>query len=156
MENTKLILNNRDSIGELIEAATYAVEEGGAWEVVIQRLRKRSLGHNALFHMWCGEIAKHMTSRSQKHNGGFEVTQDTVKEWLKANFLSTEDELRWDYTQKKLNPVTVPRRTRKLKKEEFQNFMLCVHNWCIDRDITITIPQDSDYHKAREDQGEAA
>jgi hypothetical protein len=60
------------------------------WEYPVQfkvgrYQEKRSLSQNALFHVWCREMADHFSSK------GADITEATMKELLKYKFLGTED-----------------------------------------------------------------
>jgi len=106
----------------------------------------RSLSQNALFHMWCGEMAQQMADRGVKVEDEA-ITADDVKLMMKIKYLGTEDIVRG-----KLVVKDQLRRTSTLDKGEMFHFMEQVEEWATDRGCQLTIPAQSDYMKYREAQ----
>lgn len=117
----------------------------------------RSLNQNALFHKWCEEISRYFKSVGKiTLECGAAVSKQTIKAKLKGMYLPTVQEPEWCSKDKKVISRTIPKHTRDLSIKEFFNFMTCIHNFCIDYRIPITIPEDSVYYGMRQDQGMTA
>lgn len=125
--------------------------------VTISDGRPRSLSQNALFHKWCGEISDYLTIKGHTHlECGAPVTPETIKAKLKARFLPTEEEICWSYAKNRIVKRTVTKGTAKLPKSQMNSFMTCVHAWCVDYSIPITIPEQSEFYQLQKEQGLAA
>lgn len=113
------------------------------WEYPVQfkvgrYQEKRSLSQNALFHVWCREMADHFSSK------GADITEATMKELLKYKFLGTEDRV----IHKTVIPAQV-RETSGLGRGEMMDFMDQVQSWALDHGVKLTCPIDSEYMKLK-------
>ena len=145
------------SIKMLAQKLRFMLGDGGNLHIIVTDGRKRSLNQNALFHKWCGEISEFFLSVGKEHlECGAPVTPETIKAKLKARYLPTEYEITWSYAKNKVVKRPKPVGTSKLPKGQMYAFMECVHNWCIDYSIPVTIPEQSEYHQIRVKQGLAA
>lgn len=157
MSDVKVILRNADSIGYLIEEATKAIYSNEVHVAIIKRHKKRSVDQNALLHMWVADIMKSFADRGiTKFNCGTEMTLLSWKERLKGMFLATEDQVVWDAEEKRLKTICMPKNTRELSKSKMNALLNCIHQFAIEHDISIRIPEDCDWHQNRKEQGEAA
>jgi len=97
----------------------------------------RSLSQNALFHMWCGEMANHFSSK-------LDITPEQVKMLMKNEFLGTEDVI--------INNTVIEnqlRSTSSLSKGEMHQFMEQVFHWGLDHGVQLTNPKNSEFARAR-------
>lgn len=100
---------------------------------------KRSLSQNALFHVWCREMADHFQSR------GADITEKKMKELIKYKILGTED--------RKINNTVIPNQVREtsgLDSGEMMYFMDSVSEWALDHGVRLSFPQDSEYMKLKD------
>jgi len=103
------------------------------WEV--SRFRaKRSLSQNALFHVWCREIAVHFASK------GADVNEESMKELLCYKHLGTEDRV--------VGSTVIEgqvRQTSKLDTGEMTELLDKVLAWALDHGVKVSNPPDSEY-----------
>ena len=95
---------------------------------------RRSLSQNALFHIWCREMAAHFSER------GMDIDEEKAKVLLKYRFLGTHDII--------VNNTVIPdqiRSTSKLDRGEMFDFMNQVQVWLLDCGVHVTCPHDSEY-----------
>lgn len=142
-------ISQRSQTKKILENLGKWIEENWNFEdsLVLQPkpyTNPRSLSQNALFHMWCGEIAQQLADRGVKVEDEA-ITSDDVKLMMKMKYLGTEDIVRG-----KLVIKDQLRRTSNLDKGEMLFFMEQVEAWAIDRGCQLTIPQHSEYMKMRE------
>ena len=107
------------------------------WKVK-RYVAKRSLSQNALFHLWCREMADHIRSK------GADITEEKMKELIKYKLLGTED--------RQINNTVIPaqvRETSGLDRGEMMEFMDGVMEWAMDHGVMLTCPQDSEYMKLK-------
>ena len=107
---------------------------------------KRSLSQNSTFHLWCSEISKYLC----KNNANY--TPETVKEMLKHTFLGYEVVDMVDVTTQLTERVRTLRKTSKLDKGEMFHFMEQVERWAVGINCFVTIPDNSEYMKLKEQQ----
>ncbi|HEK0391930.1 TPA: YbcN family protein [Proteus mirabilis] len=107
---------------------------------------KRSLSQNATFHMWCSEISKYLCKNSANY------TPETVKEMLKHSFLGYEVVDMVDVTTQLTERVRTLRKTSKLDTGEMFHFMEQVERWAVGIGCFVTIPNNSEYMKLKEQQ----
>jgi len=108
---------------------TYAIK----WEISRYRA-KRSLSQNALFHVWCREIAIHFTAK------GHEVSEERMKELLCYKFLGTEDRV--------IGNTVIEaqvRETSNLPPGEMSDLLDQVLAWALDHGVKVSNPPDSEY-----------
>lgn len=95
---------------------------------------RRSLSQNALFHIWCREMAEHFAAK------GIDIDQERAKDLLKYRFLGTHDII--------VGNTTIPNQlksTSKLDRGEMFDFMNQVQVWLLDHGVNVTCPDDSEY-----------
>lgn len=95
---------------------------------------RRSLSQNALFHIWCREMAKHFEAK------GVEIDEEKAKDLLKYRFLGTKDII--------VGSTTIPNQlksTSKLDRGEMFDFMNQVQVWLLDHGVQLSCPDDSEY-----------
>jgi len=103
------------------------------WEV--SRFKaKRSLSQNALFHVWCREIASHFAAQ------GADVNEESMKELLCYKHLGTEDRV----VGKTVIAGQV-RQTSKLDTGEMTELLDKVLAWALDHGVKVSNPPDSEY-----------
>lgn len=101
----------------------------------------RSLSQNALFHMWCAEMANHFSSK-------LDVTPEHMKALMKNEFLGTEDVI--------VGSTVIEgqlRSTSGLSKGEMHYFMEQVFHWGLDHGVQLTNPRNSEFASARNSTG---
>jgi hypothetical protein len=102
----------------------------------------RTLSQNALFHVWCQEMAEQFAER-----GKMQITMEQMKELMKYKFLGTEDVV--------INKTVIPgqlRHTSGLDKGEMTQLLDQIHDWALDHGVMLTNPADSEYMRLREAQ----
>ena len=95
---------------------------------------RRSLSQNALFHIWCREMAKHFGAK------GVDINEEKAKDLLKYRFLGTHDII--------VGTTTIPNQlksTSKLDRGEMFDFMNQVQVWLLDHGVQLSCPDDSEY-----------
>ena len=101
----------------------------------VSRFRaKRSLSQNALFHVWCREIAVHFASK------GADVNEESMKELLCYKHLGTEDRV--------VGSTVIEgqvRQTSKLDTGEMTELLDKVLAWALDHGVKVSNPPDSEY-----------
>lgn len=100
---------------------------------------KRSLNQNALFHVWCREIAIHFSEQ------GAECTEESIKEILCYKFLGTED--------KDVLGFEIPaqvRKTSNLDTGEMKDLLDKILSWALDHGVRPSNPPDSEYARLSE------
>lgn len=130
-----------DAISKRLRAA---LDRNMTMHVEITEHKKRSMTQNALFHVWCREIARDLTLSSRNSNDNI-ITQESVKEFLKARFLATELKPQYDYSERKIVMMERPVSTAGLTRGEMHHFMTNVHEWCCAHTINVSIPALSEY-----------
>ena len=116
------------------------------WTISIEWKRKgddRSKTQNALFHMWCGEIASQMWKRT----GDESYTKIGVKLVLKKMFLGEETI--------KVGKSEIERQVRKsskLDKGEMFFFMQQIEAFAFENNLSLSHPADNEYDKLKEYQ----
>lgn len=113
------------------------------WENAVQWkvsrfIAKRSLSQNALFHVWCREMADYFVSK------GADITEEKMKMLLKYKFLGCTDV--------QINNTVIKdqvRETSGLDRGEMMVFMDQVQDWAMDHGVMLTCPADSEYMKLK-------
>lgn len=139
------MIRNRKDIDDVLKFFKKYLDEWDysrpiAWKVEPYSAT-RSLSQNALFHMWCGEMADHFSSK-------IDITPDKVKLLMKNEFLGTED-IMVGSTEIKHQL----RSTSSLSKGEMHQFMEQVFHWGLDHGVTLTNPKNSEFFRARNATG---
>lgn len=135
------LIQNKEQINERFHFLREWLLTEWNWEHAVQLTIKRyspsrSLSQNALFHVWCRDMATHF---SQK---GAEVDEERMKDLMKYKFLGTEDRV--------IGNTIIPgqlRETSSLDRGEMMDFMDRVHDWALDHNVKLTCPIDSEYMK---------
>lgn len=107
------------------------------WEAKVYR-NKRSLSQNALFHVWCRELAEYYSSK------GADITEEKMKDLMKYKYLGCADRV--------IGKTVIPdqlRETSALDRGEMMVFLDQVWSWAADNGVMLTIPADSEYMKLK-------
>jgi len=137
------LIQNKNQVEERIEFFKKWLISEWNWDNAVQfepkrYVDKRSLSQNALFHLWCKEMAESFSKR------GGDVDREQMKELLKYKFLGTEDRV--------IGKTTIPnqlRSTSKLDKGEMFHFMEKIQAWGFDHGVNLTCPADSEFMKLK-------
>lgn len=133
------VVKDKDQLRQRLDYFADYLEGEWNWEHPVQWKvskfsGKRSLEQNALWWMWCGEMARHFSER------GADIDKKRMALMLKNKFLGTEDF--------HCNNTVIEgqvRRTRDLSPGEMSQFMDQVMAWALDCGVTLTCPADSEY-----------
>lgn len=111
---------------------------------------KRSQSQNQTVHMWFGEMAAYLTANgwhSAVHNsqgkkvGEIPFSAEDCKDFFVGHFAGhNEDGTRLS--------------TAKMDKGELNHLMNQIHEWCVNRNVPLTIPEDSEYMRIKQEMGE--
>jgi len=137
------LVKSKEQLAERIAFFKKFLDEEWDWEQAVQWkvsrfIPKRSLSQNALFHLWCREMANHFAAK------GADVTESKIKLLLKYKFLGTESI--------QINKTIIQdqvRETSGLDRGEMLFFMDQVQDWAMDHGVTLTCPNDSEYMKLK-------
>jgi len=137
------LVKSKEQLVERIAFFKKFLDEEWDWEQAVQWevsrfVPKRSLSQNALFHLWCREMASHFAAK------GADVTESKIKLLLKYKFLGTESI--------QINKTIIQdqvRETSGLNRGEMLFFMDQVQDWAMDHGVTLTCPADSEYMKLK-------
>jgi hypothetical protein len=137
------LVKSKEQLAERIAFFKKFLDEEWDWEQAVQWkvsrfIPKRSLSQNALFHLWCREMASHFAAK------GADVTESKIKLLLKYKFLGTESI--------QINKTIIQdqvRETSGLNRGEMLFFMDQVQDWAMDHGVTLTCPADSEYMKLK-------
>lgn len=135
------LIKNKDHLDERFQFLREWLLREWDWDHAVQLtvkryVEKRSLSQNALFHVWCREMAEHFKAAN--------VTDESMKELLKYKFLGTEDRV--------IGKTVIPNQVRctsKLDRGEMLHFMDAVQSWALDHGVKLSCPQDSEYMRLR-------
>jgi hypothetical protein len=135
------LIKNKDHLDERFKFLREWLLTEWDWDHAVQLtvkryVEKRSLSQNALFHVWCREMADHFKAAN--------VNQDSMKELLKYKFLGTEDRV--------IGKTVIPNQVRctsKLDRGEMLHFMDEVQAWALDHGVKLSCPQDSEYMRLK-------
>lgn len=141
------LVRNKQELEQRLDFFKQWLEREWNWEDAVQWkvsrfIPKRSLSQNALFHLWCREMAAHFSSK------GAEVTEEKMKMLLKYKFLGTESIT--------INNTVIKdqvKETSGLDRGEMMHFMDQVQDWALDHDVYLTCPDDSEYMKLNQKGG---
>lgn len=157
-------LQSMEKLGEVMSGEFWLIKDSGQlndrlqflrewllaewdWEHAVQLTVKRyvpsrSLSQNALFHIWCREMADHFSAK------GADVDEAKMKDLLKYKLLGTEDRV--------VNTTVIPnqlRETSSLDKGEMMDFLDRVHDWALDHGVKLSCPLDSEYMRLKSHGG---
>lgn len=117
----------------------------------------RSLPQNALFHMWCEEIAQFFVRMGKTTFAtGAPMNMENVKRNLKLTFLGEEIIRDINLKTGAVTERLELRHTSQLDKGEMHSFMTCIDAWAQEHGIYLPHPEDSVYMQMRCNMGEAA
>ncbi|KLU14710.1 MULTISPECIES: YbcN family protein [Xenorhabdus] len=108
----------------------------------------RTLSQNATLHMWFGEISYFLKSNGAK------FSPDEVKEMMKHTFLGYEVVERIDARTQEVERVRTLRQTSRLDTGEMFRFMERVEQWAVGIGCFVTVPDDSEYMKLKQEQNQ--
>ena len=150
----KLIVSNQQSLEALVTQLHSAMKKNHQL-VSFSDLNSRSLGQNALFHQWCGEIAKFFrdNGKIEFKATGDAMNSENMKRSLKDTFLGYEDKRSVNIKTGEITVKQELRHTSKLPKNEMASFMTLVENWAGEFDIPLTIPVASEYYELQKEAG---
>jgi len=137
------LVKTKQDVDSRLEHFKRWLEREWDWENPVQWkvsrfIPKRSLSQNALFHLWCREMATHFAAK------GAEVTEEKIKILLKYKFLGTESI--------QINKTVIEdqvKETSGLDRGEMMFFMDQVQDWAMDHGVTLTCPAESEYMKLK-------
>jgi len=135
------MINHRKDIPDVIKNFEERVREMDFSRPVAWKFETystvRSLSQNALFHMWCGQMAEYFSSKIQ-------ITPEMVKKLMKNEFLGTENiHVGSTVIENQLKS------TKSLNKGEMHDFMERVFHWGIDKGVQLANPEDSEFRRER-------
>lgn len=96
--------------------------------------------------MWFGEISRYLISNGAKYS------PEEVKEMLKHTFLGYEVVDRVDFSTQEVEHVRTLRHTSGLDTGEMFYFMSKVEQWAASIGCFVTIPENSEYMKLKQEQ----
>ncbi|MDR5867947.1 NinB/YbcN family protein [Halomonas koreensis] len=151
--STTIRLNGAFDLQRLTSAIR---EKGFPCNVKITGTR-RSLPQNAMFHMWCEEIAGFFIGRGKtSFADGTAMDKDSVKRNLKRTFLGHEEVSDIDLRTGAVDKRYELRKTSELDSGEMHHFLTQVDSWATEFGIPLTHPFDSEYMELAREFGEAA
>lgn len=128
---------NFNSLGFVISKLTELIRDPTKeYRVTIKQWReKRSLSQNSLYWKWLDEINKQAPLKISNGNvKGSELWHEVFK-----RYYCPEKQI----TNGKVSVIS--KSTKMLDVGEMTHYLNRIENWCIDRGIKITIPDDSEY-----------
>ena len=135
MKEFKLTIS---SLGYVISELTKIITsvKDKAYRITIKEWKEsRSLSQNALYWCFLAEIDKqHPLSVKGSNFGGSELWHEVFKKYYCPSKVITNG---------KINLET--KSTKLLDVGEFTFYLNKIENWCMDRGIKLTIPENSDY-----------
>jgi Fe-S cluster biosynthesis and repair protein YggX len=148
-EGTFVKFNSKDDVKK---NAKYLIENMLEWDfskplaVKLEQYQDpRSLNQNALFHVWCREIAKGMEKKGFAVSEG--VAEEAWKLWLKKRFLGIND-----YKISKTVITGQVKSSSALNKGDMVHFMDQCYHWATEQGIRLTIPAESEYAELKKQQ----
>lgn len=103
----------------------------------------RSLSQNALLHIWARELSVYFIDKGSNPET---TTEENMKLYLKQQFLGFEDII----VGKTVIPAQL-KKTSKLDKGEMYHFMDKVYHWAIEVGCTLSLPEESEFVKLRDE-----
>lgn len=144
MNKCQYIAGSTDVLDTAYQDMVAALNEHGTISIEWKRKGKdRSLNQNALFHVWCGEIASQMYQRTSDES----YTKQTIKLYLKKRFLGVED-----IAFGKTVIEGQVRSSSGLDTGEMFFFMQQIEEFAFSNNLTLSHPADNEYDKLREYQ----
>lgn len=139
------IIDGRD-IEQLSQQLAEMVKEGPV-QVKLSGRKARSLSQNNLAHLWFGEISRWLTGHGREF-----ATPEWCKNAMKHTFLGYEDVFDTDVISGISTRRQELRHTSKLDVGEMKLFMDQVYHWCLEKELTLTIPDDCEYDRLRKEE----
>ena len=139
MKDFQLTFN---SIGYFIQEVTKLLRDNQTKKFrvnIVAWREKRSLSQNSLYWKWLGEISK-----QQNITNDPEIWHEIFKKYYCP-------EKSIEIPIAGVEPVMI-KSTKKLDVGEMTYYLNRIENFCIDRSIKITIPEDSEYYELMEYQ----
>ena len=144
MNRCQYIAGSKDVLDTAYQDMVAALNEHGTISIEWKRKGKdRSLNQNALFHVWCGEIASQMYQRTSDES----YTKQTIKLYLKKRFLGVED-----IAFGKTVIEGQVRSSSGLDTGSMFFFLQQIEAFAFDNNLTLSHPADNEYDKLREYQ----
>ena len=140
MNEFKLTLSN---LGDVINQLTKILQSSNkVFRVTVKEWKEtRSLSQNALMWKWLAEIDKQAPLKCDSKIKGPDLWHEIFKKYFCPVKTVTNGS----------KSVEI-KSTKMLDVGEFTFYLNKIENWCFDRGITLTIPQDSEYYKLMEYQ----
>lgn len=111
----------------------------------------RSLPQNALFHMWCEEVAMFFVRKGKTHfANGSPMNKDTMKRNLKQTFLGEQAVEDINLQTGEITTRYELKHTSQLDKGDMHYFMSQIDAWAMEHGIYLPHPEDSEYMKIME------
>lgn len=115
---------------------------GGPLKFKITSSGKRSLSQNALMWMWLTEIAQ-----QTKQKGYGDYSSEDMHEYFKAKFCVDKSLT--------IGKTTIQvKSTKKLDKGEMTFYMNQIHQWAVNAGFRLSMPEDSEYYQAMQQQNQ--
>lgn len=144
-EGVKLDSTTFHGIGQRIQPL---LAGGACYRLILKRWREtRSLSQNNLSHMWYEQISKYLVSRGKTF-----ATPEWVKDALKHTYLGYEEREMTDVITGQKTTVSSLRHTSVLDTGEMYDYMSKVQAWAADIGCLVTVPNDCEYQKLRDQQ----
>ena len=136
----KLTLSN---LGDVINQLTKILQSSNkVFRVTVKEWKEtRSLSQNALYWKWLAEIDKQAPLKCNAKISGPELWHEVFKKFYCPSKTIANDKA-----------GIMIQSTKALDLGEFTFYLNKIENWCFDRGITLTTPQDSEYYKLMEYQ----
>lgn len=117
----------------------------------------RTIGQNALSHMWYEDITKHFLAGGKTHfESGAEMNEANMKDNLKLTYLGCEEKTYIDLKTGEVITKSELRHTSDLEKGDMTNYLMLIDAFCVQYGIYIRKPADSEYVKIMQQIGEMA
>jgi len=129
---------------EIEKKLPFLINEIKAWDydkplcIKLEQYRNpRSLGQNAMSHIWYREIAQGMEKKG--HKVDYEKPEEAWKLWLKKRFLGSTEITIGKHTFEKIQ------HTSDLNSADMAHYLDQVYHWADERGIRLSIPKESEY-----------
>ena len=144
MSKHPYLVGNSEQLRPAFDAARAGLAEGNAIALEWKAVSNRSLSQNALFHVWCREMAESFTKRDKK---GTAYSEADMKDLMKHQFLGYEGKT---VGKTEIAPQLIS--TKKLSKGAMFQFMEQVLAWSFQVGVMLSQPEDSEFMKLKESQ----
>ena len=147
MKEFSISNDNYELVSESLNAAVGEILDAGGVAKIKLTNGGRSLDQNALFHVWCNELSKHLISGGRDY-----CAFPWVKLALKATFLGSEVIESTNVLTGEKTATDEIRHSSDLSKGEMCDFLTQIQGWALDVNYILTAPISSEYHKLNEMQ----